>query len=157
MGNFTLQKGPCSFLKLRISPWEIPSILLLSSSLSWCLLSFSFPTGGSSIKIPLFLPLSLYFPSSAGITRGSSAWALHPRASDGSGARERAARPDPGARARRPRTERLGRGGRRWQAVCGARGQQAGAAQSGCARALCQAAAWEACAGAMLERRLSGR
>jgi hypothetical protein len=43
MGNFALQTSPCSFLKLHISPWKIPSILLLSSSLSWSLPSFSFP------------------------------------------------------------------------------------------------------------------
>jgi hypothetical protein len=35
MGNFVLQIGPCSSLILRISPWGIPSVLLLSSSLSW--------------------------------------------------------------------------------------------------------------------------
>jgi hypothetical protein len=59
MENFILQKGPCNFLKLRISPWEIPSVLLLSSSLSSVSFLFFYPTGGSSIKILLFLPLSL--------------------------------------------------------------------------------------------------
>jgi hypothetical protein len=62
MGNFALQTSPCNFLKLRISPWEIPSVLLLSSSLSWCFPSFFFPTGGSSIQALLFfLLLPLFF------------------------------------------------------------------------------------------------
>jgi hypothetical protein len=60
MGNFILQKGPCSFLKLRISPWEVLiPFLPCSSSLSalspyWCLLSF--PTGGApfSSSLPRF-------------------------------------------------------------------------------------------------------
>jgi hypothetical protein len=30
MGNFTLPRGPCNFLDLRISPWEILFPLLLS-------------------------------------------------------------------------------------------------------------------------------
>jgi hypothetical protein len=48
MGNYALQKGPCSFIKLRISPWGIPFLLLLC---------FSF--------LPLFIfsrPLSLPYP-----------------------------------------------------------------------------------------------
>jgi hypothetical protein len=42
MGNFVLQIGPCSSLILRISPWGIPSVFLLSSTLSWRLPSFYF-------------------------------------------------------------------------------------------------------------------
>jgi hypothetical protein len=41
MRIYALQKGPCSFLKLHISPWEIPSVFLLCSPLSWR--PFSFP------------------------------------------------------------------------------------------------------------------
>jgi hypothetical protein len=49
MGNYTLQKGPCNFPNLRISPWEVLfPFLFCSSSLSalllpWCLLPFFFP------------------------------------------------------------------------------------------------------------------
>jgi hypothetical protein len=32
MRNYALQKGPCNFLDLRISPWGIPFLLLLCSS-----------------------------------------------------------------------------------------------------------------------------
>jgi hypothetical protein len=35
MGNFVLQKGPCNFLKLHISPWGIPFLLLLCFSSPW--------------------------------------------------------------------------------------------------------------------------
>jgi hypothetical protein len=35
MRNYALQKGPCSFLNLRISPWEVPFPFLL------CFLSLS--------------------------------------------------------------------------------------------------------------------
>jgi hypothetical protein len=41
MRNFTLPRGPCNFLDLRISPWEIPFLLLLSISLLPGTLSFS--------------------------------------------------------------------------------------------------------------------
>jgi hypothetical protein len=55
MGNLTLQKGPCSFLNLHISPWEVLFPFLLCSSFIW---SLSSPTGGS-IQMLLFLSLSL--------------------------------------------------------------------------------------------------
>jgi hypothetical protein len=58
MGNLTLQIGPCSFLKLRISPWEIlfPFLLCLSSLCS-SLSSFLLPLAALSGR--LFLPSSL--------------------------------------------------------------------------------------------------
>jgi hypothetical protein len=115
MGNFSLQTSPCSFLKLRISPWEIPSVLLLSSSLSWRLLSFSFPTGGSSIKIAHFLPLSLSVPSSAGSTGGAARWARGAAGSGGAGA----ATPSGAARARRAPSERAAHRSRSRAGGCG--------------------------------------
>jgi hypothetical protein len=48
MGNFTLQKDPCSFLKLRISPWEISFPLLLCSLIpgaSFCFHCWRFSLG----------------------------------------------------------------------------------------------------------------
>jgi hypothetical protein len=56
MRIYALQKGPCSFLKLRISPWEIPSVLLLCSPLSWH--PFSFPHRQLHPSVS-FLPPSL--------------------------------------------------------------------------------------------------
>jgi hypothetical protein len=56
MGNFALQTSPCSFLKLRISPWDvlIPFLLYSSSlsalSLPWRLLS-SFSTKRCSFSL----------------------------------------------------------------------------------------------------------
>jgi hypothetical protein len=38
MGNYALQKGPCSFLNLPISPWEVSFPLLLCFSSPWCFL-----------------------------------------------------------------------------------------------------------------------
>jgi hypothetical protein len=61
MRNFTLPRGSCNFLDLRISPWEIPFLLLLSISLLPGALSFSpnrwhlslwLPTGGISLSGP---------------------------------------------------------------------------------------------------------
>jgi hypothetical protein len=60
MGNFALQKGPYNFLKLRISPWGNLFILLLCFFSPRCLYPFSISTGGSSIQLLLFLPLSLF-------------------------------------------------------------------------------------------------
>jgi hypothetical protein len=79
MGNFALQKGPCNFLKLHISPWGNLFILLLCFFSPRRLYPFSIPTGGSSIQLLLFLPLSR-FPFLSRQHSGSS-WALHPRAS----------------------------------------------------------------------------
>jgi hypothetical protein len=56
MGNFALQTSPCSFLKLRISPWEISFPLLLCSLIPGAFILF--PTGPGSIPIPAF-----FFPS----------------------------------------------------------------------------------------------
>jgi hypothetical protein len=53
MGNFALQKGPCNFLKLRISPWGNPFLLLFS--LFFFYLAFSFIRW----RLHLFLSLSL--------------------------------------------------------------------------------------------------
>jgi hypothetical protein len=71
MRNFTLPRGPCNFLDLRISPWEIPFPFLLSLfCLSpWRLFLFSLPPaallpGRSS---PASLPLLTQ------VTRGSGA------------------------------------------------------------------------------------
>jgi hypothetical protein len=57
MENFALQASPYSFVKLRISPWESPSVFLLCSLLSWCLsfLLFTRP----SLYLTLLFPLSL--------------------------------------------------------------------------------------------------
>jgi hypothetical protein len=55
MRNYALQKGPCSFLKSRTSPWEVPFLFLLCFSSLWRLL---LPNG----SISLSLSLSLYCP-----------------------------------------------------------------------------------------------
>jgi hypothetical protein len=58
MRIYALQTDPYSFLILRISPWEIPS-LLLCSPLSWCPFFFSPPAASSSLLPP---PLSPPWP-----------------------------------------------------------------------------------------------
>jgi hypothetical protein len=61
MGKFALQKGPCNFLKLRISPWGNPFLLL---SLFFFYLAFSFIHWRHLPLVPVLIPsLSL---SSAG-------------------------------------------------------------------------------------------
>jgi hypothetical protein len=61
MGNFALQKGPYSFLNLRISPWGVPfPILLCSFSLSALSSPGALPF--SPHQCCLFLYLSLLFP-----------------------------------------------------------------------------------------------
>jgi hypothetical protein len=42
MRNYALQKGPCNFLNLRTSPWEIPFLLLSIFPLSLFFLSRAF-------------------------------------------------------------------------------------------------------------------
>jgi hypothetical protein len=60
MRNFTLLRGPCNFLNLRISPWEILLLFLLCSSSLWR--PFFFPTGGASLwGFPPCLPPSARF------------------------------------------------------------------------------------------------
>jgi hypothetical protein len=92
MRNYALQKGPCNFLNLRTSPWEIPFLLLLCfSSLSLLPLpSVSFPPAA------LLLGSSPCLPSSARLQdrrrkreRSGVARAL---GSGGAGAGERVAR-----------------------------------------------------------------
>jgi hypothetical protein len=80
MGNFALQTGPCSSLILCISPWGIPSVFLLSSTLSWRLPSFYF-THRQHLSL-----LSLVYPL------------LHPARAPGEPRRRMAPRgaPDPG-------------------------------------------------------------
>jgi hypothetical protein len=60
MGNFALQTSPCSFLKSRISPWEISFPFLLCSLITGALIFF--PTGSNIQTYLCFLPLSLCFP-----------------------------------------------------------------------------------------------
>jgi hypothetical protein len=57
MEIFALQESPYSFLKLRISPWESPSVFLLCSLLSWCLSFLLFTR--LSLYLSLLFPLSL--------------------------------------------------------------------------------------------------
>jgi hypothetical protein len=87
MGNFTLQKGPCSFLKLRISPWGIPPILLLCSPLSWRSSFFFSPAAPLSLSL-LFQGLSLpaSFPLSLSSVRGALLQAARPQAARALGA-----------------------------------------------------------------------
>jgi hypothetical protein len=54
MGNFSLQKGPCNFLKLRISPWGNPFLLLLS--LFFFYLAFSFIHWRHLPLVPVLIP-----------------------------------------------------------------------------------------------------
>jgi hypothetical protein len=43
MRNYVLQKDPCNFLKLCISPWEVPFSILLYFFSPWRLFLFFFP------------------------------------------------------------------------------------------------------------------
>jgi hypothetical protein len=54
MGNFSLQKGPCNFLKLRTSPWGNPFLLLLS--LFFFYLAFSFIHWRHLPLVPVLIP-----------------------------------------------------------------------------------------------------
>jgi hypothetical protein len=58
-GNFVLQTDPCSFLYLRISPWEV-SFPFSSVSYPDASFLFYFPTGGSPIQSLFLLSLSLF-------------------------------------------------------------------------------------------------
>jgi hypothetical protein len=119
MRNFTLPRGPCSFLNSCISPWEIPFLLLLCSS-SLC---HSFPPPAAAPS-GCFPPPSLCSASGAAAPRG-----LLPRGRGG-WRRWRAAR-------RGSRRRRRERGAGRWRgrlaAPGGARGmrRQSGARGAG--------------------------
>jgi hypothetical protein len=82
MRNFTLPRGPCNFLNLRISHWEVLFLLLLCfSSLSVPLLSGAFfsPPEGASIWRSFPLP-----PSLGALLAGAGARAaLGERSADG--------------------------------------------------------------------------
>jgi hypothetical protein len=82
MRIYTLQKGPCSFLKLCISPWRNsipPSPLFLLPGAP----SFSFPTGGSSIQILLFFLSPSPPPGSSAARLGRASGARGRRAGTG--------------------------------------------------------------------------
>jgi hypothetical protein len=119
MGNFVLQIGPCSSLILRISLWGIPSVLLLSSSLSWRSSFFFHPAAH------LFLP-AISLPQ-------------HRQHTGGAGMRGRAERVAAGAGVDAAlggaRAGRWGGGGARAATAAGARrgrlGAQAGGARAG--------------------------
>jgi hypothetical protein len=67
MRNLTLQRGPCNFLDLRISPWEIPFLLLLCfSPLSVLLLSGVYHSGPHPYPHPGRFSLSLSLSSPRG-------------------------------------------------------------------------------------------
>jgi hypothetical protein len=55
MGNFALQKGPCNFLKLRISPWGNLFLLLLCFFSPSCLYPFLFHRRQHQSSFPLSL------------------------------------------------------------------------------------------------------
>jgi hypothetical protein len=69
MGKFALQTSPCSFLKLRISPWEISFPLLLCSLIPGAFIFF--PTGSTplpgSILIPTCFSPSLFLMPQQGL------------------------------------------------------------------------------------------
>jgi hypothetical protein len=60
MGNYALQKGPSSFLKLRISPWRIPFLLLLCFSF----LSLFIFSRALSLPYPRLAALICFLPPS---------------------------------------------------------------------------------------------
>jgi hypothetical protein len=64
MGNFALQTGPCSFLKLRISPWGNLFLLLLCSLLSG---AFILSPPAAALAKSLFSPPSLFPPLVQGV------------------------------------------------------------------------------------------
>jgi hypothetical protein len=97
MENFALQTSPCSFLKLRISPWGNLFILLLCFFSPRRLYPFSTPTSSTASSLSTFpLPLSsFHWYRALGPARGDSA-------SGGGGARWRgsgAGRPERAAAA----------------------------------------------------------
>jgi hypothetical protein len=128
MGNFTLPRGPCNFLNLRISPWEVLFFFLLcSSSLSVLSspsrLSLSFLAGASIWGSSPCLPPSAALGRRRSDRRGvSAAQAL---CGCGTGALERAA----------PSGGRL-RLGRRRSGHSGGAGAGAGVSGAGAERAL---------------------
>jgi hypothetical protein len=91
MGKFALQKSPCSFLKLRISPWGNMFILLLCFFSPRHLYPFSILTGSTSLLHSYPLPLSpfllLHAVQAGG--RGSKLGAAKGGPSDGSARRRR--------------------------------------------------------------------
>jgi hypothetical protein len=63
MRNYALQKGPCSFLNLRISPWEVSFLFLLYFSSSWRPSFFSPPAAYLSLAPSKFFFFFLPFPA----------------------------------------------------------------------------------------------
>jgi hypothetical protein len=97
MRNYALQKGPCSFLKLRISPWEVSFLFLLYFFSPWHLFLFFFHWWRSFS--PISLPLSLVsLAGSSNGARGHSCPGQAAGAGVGGSARARQA---PSERARR--------------------------------------------------------
>jgi hypothetical protein len=84
MGNIVLQTGPCSFLYLRIGPWEISFPLLLCSLIPGTLIFY--PTGlAPFLSLPAFSPPSLFHPQAQGAAQRQA------RAGPGSSGPERRA------------------------------------------------------------------
>jgi hypothetical protein len=115
MENFALQIGPCSSLILRISPWGIPSVFLLSSTLSWRLPSFYFPHRQHLSLLSLSLVYPLLHPARA---PGEPRRRTVPRGAPAQGGRR------PGSGRARPQAARLA------VAARSARGTGGGAAQA---------------------------
>jgi hypothetical protein len=152
MGNFPLQKGPCSFSELRTSPWKSstsPSQL----SLSWCP-SFFLPTGSTASSLSTSPPLSLSSSTRFG-TRAP--WGFFPH---GPAAHGGARASGPGARQARTEAGARGSGASR-AGRANERGSRRPQARSACAGALAQWWRWAAggasSAGRRAERGLLGR
>jgi hypothetical protein len=86
MGNFTLQTGPCSFLKLRISPWGNLFLLLFPQFLFY--LVFSSFHGQQHLSFPLPLSFLHWYRAVPGGRANGGGGA---RGGAGSGAWQRAA------------------------------------------------------------------
>jgi hypothetical protein len=119
MRNYALQKGPCSFLKLRISLWEVSFLFLLYFFSPWRLFLFFFHWWRSFS--PVSLSLSFLWPDLA-----TAPWGT----------------PAPGRRRALAWAARLGRGRRRASAggagaatPSGSRRQAGARANGGAARA----------------------